>query len=78
MGATRAGNNERRDHYFGNLDPFRLVACNEFTRPMTPEKIFCRMDPYDNQNGEAEFFDANVFYGDRTSGRTVISAQEIE
>ena len=77
-GAARAGNSERRDHYFGNLDPFRLVACNEFTQPLTPEKVYCRMDPYDNQNGEAEYGDVNVFYGDCTRGREVISAEEIK
>ena len=78
-GAARAGNEERRSHYFGNLDPFRLVASNEFQQPLTPEKQLCRMDPYDNQCGEAEYADGlhNIFYSDWHHSRCVIAAEEI-
>ncbi len=79
VGATRAGNEERRLHYFGNLDPFRLVASNEFQQETEPAKILCRMDPYDNQSGEGEYADGvhNIFFGDRTHGRRVLSAEEL-
>ncbi|MBQ3508339.1 MAG: transglutaminase domain-containing protein [Clostridia bacterium] len=77
-GAARAGNEVRRNHYFGNLDPFRLVASNEFQQPLTPDKAFCRMDPYDNQSGEAEYETANIFFDDRTHGRRVVAWEEIE
>ncbi len=77
-GAARAGNEVRRNHYFGNLDPFRLVASNEFQQPLTPDKRFCRMDPYDNQSGEAEYETANIFFDDRTHGRRVVAWEEIE
>ena len=79
-GAARAGNEIRRAHYFGNLDPFRLVASNEFQQPLCPDKALCRMDPYDNQCGEAEYADGihNIFFDDRTHGRRVISSEEIE
>ena len=77
-GAARAGNEIRRDHYFANLDPFRLVASNEFQQPLTPDKAFCRMDPYDNQSGEAEYIDENIFFEDRDCGRRVLFAEEIE
>ncbi len=79
-GSARAGNEVRREHYFGNLDPFRLVASNEFQEPLVPDKQFCRMDPYDNQSGEAEYADGigNIFYADRTHGRRVISAERVE
>ncbi len=77
-GAARAGNEARRDHYFANLDPFRLVASNEFQQPLTPDKAFCRMDPYDNQSGEAEYSDANIFFDDRTHGRRVVAWEEID
>ena len=40
--------------YFGNLDPFRMVANDAFHYPLYPEKNFLRSDPYDNQTGEAE------------------------
>ncbi len=77
-GATHAGNLARADHYFGNLDPFRLVASNEFQQPLTPDKRFCRMDPYDNQSGEGEYEDENIFFDDHTHTRRVISAELLE
>jgi transglutaminase-like putative cysteine protease len=77
-GAARAGNEIRRDHYFANLDPFRLVASNQFQQPLTPDKAFCRMDPYDNQCGEAEYDDSNIFFEDREHGRRVVSFEEIK
>ena len=77
-GAARAGNEARRDHYFANLDPFRLVASDEFQQPLSPDKAFCRMDPYDNQSGEAEYGDQNIFFEDQSHGRRVVSAEEME
>ena len=77
-GAARSGNEVRRDHYFANLDPFRLVASNQFQQPLTPDKVFCRMDPYDNQCGEAEYDHTNIFFEDREHGRRVVSSEEIE
>ncbi len=76
-GAARSGNEARRNHYFGNLDPFRLVASNEFQQPLTPDKALCRMDPYDNQSGEAEYADGihNIFFEDRNCGRRVLSSE---
>lgn len=78
-GAARRGNRIRQNHYFGNLDPYRLVASNEFQQELTPKKQLCRMDPYDNQSGEAEYADAayNIFFDDRTHGRRVLSASEL-
>jgi hypothetical protein len=36
------------------------------------------MDPYDNQSGEAEYNDENIFFEDRDCGRRVLFAEEIE
>lgn len=79
VGSVRAGNEERRLHYFGNLDPFRLVASDEFQQETEPAKALCRMDPYDNQNGEGEYADGvhNIFSGDCTHERHVLSAEEL-
>lgn len=46
--------------YFGNLDPFRMVANDYFHHPLYPEKKFLRSDPYDNQVGEAETDEMNL------------------
>ncbi len=56
-GAYRSGNKRNWNHYFGNLDPWRHVTCNDFQRQFNPAKKFPRIDPYDNQNGEIEFDD---------------------
>ena len=50
--ARRQGEAERRRHYFGNLDPWRMVANRAFFAPLTPPVPDWRQDPYDNQQGE--------------------------
>ena len=52
--AYRAGNEERRRFYFGNLDPYRMVANRAYYAPFSPAKKYPRCDPYDSQGGEAE------------------------
>lgn len=53
--AYRAGNMERWDFYFGNLDPFRMVANSQFQAGFDPAMNHLRIDPYDNQSGECEY-----------------------
>lgn len=55
--AYRAGSEERRWHYFGNLDPYRMVANSAFQHPLDPPMTHWRADPYDNQSGEVEYED---------------------
>ena len=50
--ARRNGETERRAHYFGSLDPWRMVANSAFYAPLTPPDPDWRQDPYDNQQGE--------------------------
>ena len=51
--AHRMGEEWRRRHYFGNLDPWRMVANNRFQAEFEPSFDGMREDPYDNQMGEA-------------------------
>lgn len=51
-GARRNLEPHRRRHYFGSLDPWRMVANSAFQAPLTPPDPCCRHDPYDNQLGE--------------------------
>lgn len=53
-GAHREGNEARRQHYFGNLDPFRMAANTQFQADFDVPKLWWRADPYDNQVGEME------------------------
>ncbi len=50
--ARRNGDAGRRAHYFGNLDPWRMVANSAFFAPLTPPNPQWRNDPFDNQSGE--------------------------
>ena len=58
--AYRDGNEERWNFYFGNLDPFRLPANSEYQHEFYIPSRHLRYDPYDNQDGEAEWDDAPV------------------
>lgn len=50
--ARRQGEPWRQKFYFGNLDPWRMVANSAFQAPLTPPDPCWRHDPYDNQLGE--------------------------
>lgn len=52
-GANRMGDETRRRHYFGNLDPLRMTANRAYFAQLTPPHLAWRHDPYDNQVGEA-------------------------
>lgn len=58
--AWRAGDEERWNFYFGNLDPYRLPANSDFQHDFFVPFRNLRYDPYDNQDGEAEYDDATV------------------
>lgn len=53
-GGRRCGSALRKNFYFGNLDPWRMVANRVYYAPFAPEKKYPRVDPYDNQRGEIE------------------------
>lgn len=75
--AYRAGDTEALEYYFGNLDCFRLVANSEFQSPFNPPKAYIRRDPYDNQDGEAEYSDEGLFFGQVRNEKKLISAEEV-
>ncbi len=76
-GSYRGGDLELRDFYFGNLDPFRLATTDRVGAPLSPDKYYMRRDPYDNQEGELEYSDRNLFWGEVIGDQTVVEAEEI-
>lgn len=62
--ARRGGNEERRQFYFGNLDPYRAVFNHRYMAPLTPSRRFPRLDPYDNQQGEVETASRSLLPGE--------------
>jgi transglutaminase-like putative cysteine protease len=73
----RTGNMKKWNFYFGNLDPFRMVANSDFQQDLMPEKKFFRADPYDNQIGEAEYADRGLYPEDFQSIKEIIDIHEI-
>ena len=77
-GAVRLEKEERRKYYFGNLDPFRMVANSEFMAPFTVDKDHWRADPYDNQIGEMETTDRGLRYDEFIRDKATLLCEEVE
>ncbi len=77
IAAVRAGDEERRRFYFGNIDPFRMAANQAFQSPFTIEKRHWRADPYDNQVGEMEMQERGLKYEEFERGKQVLECREL-
>ncbi|MBQ3176184.1 MAG: transglutaminase domain-containing protein [Clostridia bacterium] len=75
-GAYRIGDDLVHDFYFCHADPFRYICCTEFQMQLNPAKKFMRLDPYDNQSGEAEYDDMVLQPDDVCTWKEVVSAEE--
>lgn len=76
-GAKKRGDDEAWNWYFGNLDPYRYISCTEFQRQLEPAKRFMRMNPYDNQSGEIEYFDEALSFSDIIGSKSLVYAERI-
>ncbi len=75
-GAVREGSEARRLHYFGNLDPYRMVANTQFQGNFDVPKDHWRADPYDNQVGEMEGTDRGLCYDEYERTKEVLDYTE--
>lgn len=75
--AWRAGDKERWNYYFGNLDVFRMPANSEIQAEFTPEKKWLRIDPIDNQRGEIEYEDQGLLFEQVNETQELISMEDI-
>lgn len=75
--AVRAGKEERRKFYFGNLDPYRLVSNSAFQTNFTIPKQQWRADPYDNQSGEMETTDHGFTYPEYLRSKEILLCEEV-
>lgn len=75
--AVRAGKEERRRFYFGNLDPYRMVANSAFQTNFTVPKEQWRADPYDNQLGEMETADRGFPLGEYIRTKEILLCEEV-
>ena len=75
--STRAENEERRQFYFGNLDPYRMVSNSAFQKNFTIPKEQWRADPYDNQLGEIESADRGYSFSEYERSKTILLCETI-
>lgn len=77
VSAARTCNEERRQFYFGNLDPYRFVANSAFMTNFTIPKEHWRADPYDNQTGEMETSDRGFTYSEYLRDCDILLCEEV-
>ncbi len=75
--AVRNKDEERRQFYFGSIDPFRMVANSAFQEDFSVKKQFWRADPYDNQVGEIETINRGLRYYEYLRTKEVIEFVEL-
>ncbi len=75
--AVRAGKEERRQFYFGNLDPYRMVANSAFQENFTIPKQYLRADPYDNQLGEMETTNRGFLFSEYDRSKIILQCEEV-
>lgn len=75
--AYRDGDEERRNFYFGNLEPYRMPAASQFQQPFYPPMTWNRNDPYDNQVGEAEYEDRSLRGEEYDTHHEILEMEEI-
>jgi len=73
-GAFRSGREERRRHYLGNLDPFRIPSNPAFQKQFEPPMVYLRHDPYDNQSGEVEYDDGSLTEAEYDTEKKLVSS----
>ena len=77
-GGKRDGSRLRREFYFGNLDPWRMVANRAYYAPFLTAKKYPRVDPYDNQRGEIENDGRGLIGGEFKNTLSLVWHEETE
>ena len=75
--AFRNGAPERREFYFGHLDPFRIPAASEFQHEFFVPTGHLRSDPYDNQDGEVAYAGGNLQSWQFTTTHEALEVKEV-
>ena len=75
--AAQRGDEKRRVHYFGNLDPYRMTANTEFQADFDVSKDGWRADPYDNQVGEMELDGRGLQYSEFIRKKEVLECSDL-
>ncbi len=76
LGMVDSDDETEKWFFFGNTDSYRIVCNSDFSQPLYPEKRFFRSEPIDNQRGEVETGDSNLYFNE-WSYRFQITEREI-
>lgn len=74
-GALQSGRDDICDFYFCHADAFRYICATAFQSELSPKKTYMRLDPYDNQSGEAEYTDAYLDPDDVTCRKQIMETE---
>ena len=74
-GAYQCGKEAIWDFYFCHADAFRYICATAFQTDLSPAKTYMRLDPYDNQSGEAEYTDAYLDPDDVTCCKELLETE---
>ena len=75
--AWREGATDRWNFYACNLEPYRIPANSSFQHELFPPKKYIRLDPYDNQTGEAETDARGLNDDEFTTTHVVVEITEV-
>lgn len=74
-GAYRNGKEDIWNFYFCHADAFRYICATAFQSDLSPAKTYMRLDPYDNQSGEAEYTDEYLDPDDVTCRKEICDTE---
>ena len=77
ISAKRNDNEPRRKFYFGNIEPYRMVANSAFQTEFTVPKKHWRGDPYDNQVGEMETDTHDLTYDQFIRTKEILLCEQV-
>lgn len=78
FGNKRKGEDWRNSFYFGSIEGYRLAANIDISTQFDPPKKHFRSDPVDNQQGEVESQEGNLYYDEWESRLEIIEVERIK
>lgn len=76
--AYRAGDLDRWNFYFGNLEPWAHADVQRVPAGVQPPRRFLRYDPYDNQSGDVESLTRRLYADEYEHDCRVLRYEEME
>ncbi|MGB9708563.1 transglutaminase-like domain-containing protein [Infirmifilum uzonense] len=78
FGNKNKGDGWRNSFYFGSIEGYRLAANIDISTQFDPPKEYFRSDPVDNQRGEVESKERNMYYDEWESSLEILEVERLE